>query len=102
MQLTPEDRDWLALHLVPGIGPKLSAALLRRFGSAAAIFKASPSELGEIPYLPAATSALLKKALAAGDVDAELDLMDKHQVRLVRLGTPDYPAALAAIDLPPR
>src|SRR5205807_9877460 len=45
---------------------------------------------------------MIKKSLAARDVDAELDLMTKHQVRLVCLGTPDYPPALAMIAVPPR
>jgi DNA processing protein len=102
MQLTREERDCLALHIVPGIGPKLTAALLRRFGSAAAILAASSSELQEVPHLTSAVADLLKKSIAAGDVDAELALMDKHEVRLVRLGSPEYPAALATIDMPPR
>ena len=33
MDLSREEREQLALHLVPGIGPKLTAALLERFGS---------------------------------------------------------------------
>src|SRR4051794_21692542 len=102
MQLSPEERDWLALHLVPGIGPKLSAALLDRFGSAAAIFQASTADLWDIPHLPATTADMLKKSLAARDVDAELELMARHQVRLVRLGTAAYPPALATIYVPPR
>ncbi len=102
MDLSSEERDWLALHLVPGIGPRLAGALLRRFGSSDAVFHASSQELSEIPHLPAATAQALKQALAACDVDAELDLMAKHQVRLVRLGTADYPPLLATIALPPR
>ncbi len=102
MQLSPEERDWLALHLVPGIGPKLSAALLRCFGTSAAVAAASPAELLEIPYLPATTAEALRNSLGSRDVDAELSLMEAHQVRLIRLGTPEYPPALATISVPPR
>lgn len=102
MKLTREERDSLALHIVPGIGPKLTAALLRRFGSAAGVLAASSAELQEIRHLQPAVADMLKKSIAAGDVDAELALMAKHQVRLVSLGSPDYPDALAAIDVPPR
>src|SRR5581483_8509789 len=35
--LPPELRDLLALNLIPNLGPRLTAALLRHFGSAAAI-----------------------------------------------------------------
>ena len=102
VQLSSEERDWLALYLVPGIGPKLAAALLEQFGTTAAILQASPSELFEIPHLPAATAEAIKKSLVSRDVDAELDLMDKHQVRLIPMGTPEYPPALATIATPPR
>ncbi len=102
MDLTSEERDWLTLHLVPGIGPRLAAALLKRFGSSDAVFRAAPHQLAEIPHLPAATAQAIKQALANSDVDAELALMAKNQVRLVRLGTDEYPPLLATISLPPR
>jgi DNA processing protein len=102
MNLSSEERDWLALHLVPGIGPRLASALLKRFGTSESVFHASSQELAEIPHLPAATAQAIKQALANQDVDAELELMAKHQVKLVRFGTSDYPALLATIGLPPR
>ncbi len=102
MQLSSEERDWLALHLVPGIGPRLTAALLERFGTAHGVLHASADALAAVPHLPAATAQTIKKSLASRDVDAELELMDRHQVRMVRLGTPDYPATLATIDVPPK
>jgi len=102
MQLTSEERDWLALHLVPGIGPKLSAALFRRFQSSKNILGASISDLLEIPHLSQNTAELLKKSLAARNVDEELELIDRHNVRLVGLSNPDYPPALATLFTPPR
>src|SRR3989442_937158 len=38
--IAPDLRDLLALHLLPGLGPRLTAALLRRFGSAGAVLRA--------------------------------------------------------------
>jgi DNA processing protein len=102
MQLSSEERDWLALHLVPGIGPRLAAALLKRFGSAANIQTAAITELADIPHLPRSTAELLKKSLAEQNVDAELALLEKHQVGLIRLGSPSYPPALSTIAVPPR
>ena len=42
---SPELQALLALQLVPGIGPRLTAALLERFGSAQAVLNARPQEL---------------------------------------------------------
>jgi DNA processing protein len=102
MQLSSAERDWLSLYLVPGIGPKLAAALLERFGSTAAILQASPAELLDVPHLPSVTAARLKQSLASRDVDAELELVEKHRVRLVPLGWPEYPSWLATVITPPR
>lgn len=102
LQLTSTERDWFALHVVPGIGPRLAAALLKRFGSTAAILTASAAELAEIPHLPSATASALQKALGGQDVETELALLDKHGVGLIRLGSPEYPPALATIAVPPR
>jgi DNA processing protein len=99
--MTPELRDLLALHLVPGIGPKLLAALLERFGSPGAALKAAVADLEQIPHISAALAQRLNKALHSSDVDAELALMEEHHVRLLAKGTPDYPQALATIAGPP-
>ena len=47
--LSPELRDLLALRLVPGLGPRLTAALLRHFGSAAAVRRAAAAQLRQVP-----------------------------------------------------
>jgi DNA processing protein len=38
-------KEWIALNMTPGIGPRAAATLLERFGSAEAVFKASRAEL---------------------------------------------------------
>ena len=43
--LAPEVRDLLALQLVPGVGPRLTAALLERFGDAGRVLRASRDQL---------------------------------------------------------
>ena len=102
MDLSREDRDLLALHLVPGIGPRLLAALMERFGSVAAIAAASISRLTDIPYLGEKTAQQLQASLQSNDVDEELELLQKHGVSLLRLGSDAYPSVLASIPTPPR
>jgi DNA processing protein len=99
--LLPEERDLLALRLVPGLGPRLTAALLERFGTAAAVLRATTRELLEIPYLGQKVAEQIAHALRNPDIEQECRLLEQHGVTLRRLGTPDYPAALATIPTPP-
>ena len=97
----PETRDLLALHLLPGLGPRLTAALLQRFGSAGAVLRAAAAQLREVPHIGPKLSEDLCQAMGSIDVDAELALIEKHGVPLRRLGQADYPTSLAAIQNPP-
>ncbi len=99
--ITPDVRDLLALHLLPGLGPRLTAALLRRFGSAGAVLRAGAAQLREVPHIGPKLSEDLSQALRAVDVDAELALIARHDVHLRALGTPEYPDSLAEIHDPP-
>jgi DNA processing protein len=91
----------LALNLVPGLGPRLTAALLERFGSAAEVIRASAQDLQQVRHIGSRLAELVSRALQKADVDAELALMEKHKVRLLALGKPGYPASLAEIHDPP-
>ena len=93
--LPAETRALLALHLVPGLGPRLTAALLERFGTAQAILSASADELQSVPHIGPKLAREMIGSFATADVDAELERMAKHDVRLLTLGTPDYPEPLS-------
>jgi DNA processing protein len=99
--LSSEARDLLTLHLVPGIGPRLTAALLERFGSAAAVLKATPNQLQEVPHIGATLAGRLAHAMLRCDPDAELKRMAEHGVRLLARGQPGYPESLQHIPDPP-
>lgn len=94
-------RDLLALSLVPGLGPRLTAQLLRRFGTAAAVRRASIEQLQEVPHIGEKLSYQFVEALRQLDLQSELDLIEKHQVHLLAHGDPGYPKALAGIADPP-
>jgi DNA processing protein len=93
--------DHLALALVPGLGPKLTAALLARFGSAAVARRATAAELRAIPHIGEKLAASLADALRTVEIEPELRLMYEHNVRAVPLGFPGYPARLAGVAGPP-
>ncbi|HEX4607290.1 MAG TPA: DNA-processing protein DprA [Urbifossiella sp.] len=95
-------RDHLALALIPGLGPKLTAALLARFGSAAAARQATAAQLRSIPHIGDKTAGEMAAALRTVDVAPELALLDRHGVTPVPLGFPGYPPPLAALaNMPP-
>ncbi len=96
--LLPEVRDLLALHLVPGLGPRLTTALLERFGSPGAVLRARADELRAVPHIGPTLSEAIAGALSRIDIDAELALMAKHDTRLLALGQTGYPASL--VDIP--
>ena len=93
--------DHLALALVPGLGPKLTAALLERFGSPAAALRATAPELLQIPHIGEKLAGALAAALRAIDTGPERALLEKHGVSPVPLGFAGYPAPLAAVVAPP-
>ncbi len=100
--LEAETRDLLALHLVPGLGPRLTKALLARFGSATGVLAATAHELRTVPHIGEKTAADLAAAFRTADVEKELELIERHQVHLVRLGTAEYPGPLSNIPDPPQ
>jgi DNA processing protein len=101
MPLDPELQALLTMHLVPGLGPRLTAALLKRFGSAQRVLQAGPQELRQVPHIGEKLAQDISQVLREADVAAELELIARHQVHLLTLGSPEYPAALAQIYDPP-
>jgi DNA processing protein len=101
MQLDPELHALLTLHLIRGLGPRLTAALLKRFGSAQSTMRATRDQFRQVPHIGDQLAHDLQKAIQEGDVSGELDLLARHEVNLLALGSADYPAALAEIYDPP-
>jgi DNA processing protein len=99
--LSDDVRALLVLHLTPGVGPRLTAALLERFGSAARVLRAGFAELRDVPHVGPKLAERLARARAGADVDEEIHRMERAGVGLTVLGTPEYPAALATIPDPP-
>jgi len=93
--------DHLALALIPGLGPKLTAALLAAFGSAAAARRATAAQLRTIPHIGEKLAESFAETLRKVDVKPELERLAKYGVRPVPLGDPAYPPPLAAVVNPP-
>jgi DNA processing protein len=95
-----EELHWLALRLVPGLGPRNTGKLLEQFRTPQAIFRASRTELEG-----AGISGAVAQSVASGctfeDAAAQQEKMLQAGAALVTLGDARYPAALREIYDPP-
>jgi len=92
--------SWLALTLTPGIAARLSARLLREYGSQEGVFRAPLTGI-EACHVPApAAQAIFKKQLF-WRAEKEVDALRKIGGRLVNWKEPEYPQALLQIYDPP-
>lgn len=97
----PGLHDHLALALVPGLGPKLTRAVLDHFGSAAAVLAASAAQLEAVPMVGATLARRFAEAFRIVNVEAEWAKIAAHGVRVALAGDEEYPARLTAIPDPP-
>lgn len=95
--LDDETRALLTLHLLPGLGPRLTRALLDHFGSATNALAASASDLSSIPYLRREVAERIVEALHTRDLEAEIALLERHETDVVRQRAAGYPATLATL-----
>lgn len=101
--IDPEDDRpfWIALSLVPGVGPVGFARLLRRFGSARGAWAAGAGILDELPRVPDDAAAGLRRlrrrsaTSIARAVEAATRQAGGRVVTVVESG---YPTALSELD----
>ena len=93
--------SWLALGLTPGLASRLSARVLREFGSPEGVFRASKRDL-EVCHLPSETSEAVLKKKAFPRAEKELAAVRKiNGCSLVNWTEPEYPQTLLQIYDPP-
>jgi DNA processing protein len=93
--------SWLALALTPGLASRLSARLLREFGSPEEVFRAPLGRL-EACRLPAPVAQAVFKKQSFKRAEKELALTRRiDRCRLVNWTEPEYPQNLLQIYDPP-
>jgi DNA processing protein len=93
--------SWLALARTPGLASRLSARLLRRFGSPDEVFRAPLTGL-EACHLPASVAQAVFKKQSFQRAEKELALTRRiDRCRLLNCTEPDYPQTLLQIYDPP-
>jgi DNA processing protein len=93
--------SWLALGLTPGLASRLSARVLREFGSPEGVFRATKRDL-EACRLPGETAEAVLKKKAFPRAEKELAAVRKIDgCSLVNWTDPEYPQTLLQIYDPP-
>jgi len=92
--------SWLAMTMTPGIAARLSARLLREFGSPEGVFRATLTGL-EACNLPAPAAQAIFKKQTFWRAEKEVAAIRRIGCRLVTWKEPEYPQSLLQIYDPP-
>lgn len=93
-------KSWIELNMTPGIGPRVAAKLLERFGSAERVLCALRAELEPMKLPPETIESIIKREnREAAEVEIERVRAAGGDVMIVDDGS--YPALLREISDPP-
>src|SRR6266566_200222 len=93
-------KDWIALNMTPGVGPRVTARLLEHFGSAEAIFDAPRRELALL-RLPLETVESIVSRELHERAEREIESVRKLGGDILVLDDGVYPALLRETYDPP-
>src|SRR6266436_2819856 len=93
-------RDWVALNMTTGIGPRAAAKLLERFGSAEAVYGATRAELSQLRILPEAVDSIIARDLH-DKAEVEIQKIRELGGEILVLDDGVYPSLLREIYDPP-
>ena len=99
MGLRDEQRDCLALTLVPGVGSTLFIRLLAKFGTPGAVLGASVSALGEV--VGPKVAGRIYDYRAVTDVSGQDKIMSQYDASRITMDDTEYPTYLSEIYDPP-
>ena len=93
-------KDWLALNMTPGVGPRVTSRLLEHFGSAEAIFDAPRRELALLRLTPETIESLANRELHER-AESEIERVRKLGGEILVLDDGIYPTLLRETYDPP-
>ncbi len=96
-----EREAWLALNMVPHVGPAAFALLLGHFGAARRVLKAPLKALERIPNIGPTTAEAIRSFPAEEALAQERKRMAARGLRFLTLQDAEYPAPLREIHQPP-
>jgi len=88
----------IALTMVPAIGPITARKLIRKVGSARAIFDQKKEVLEKIQGIGPRLSQSFNTSKLLAKAEKELEFLDKHHIAAFYFQDPDYPERLNQCD----
>lgn len=93
-------KEWIALNMTPGVGPRAATKMLECFGSADSVFHARRSELESLRLKPETIESIMKREFEEKAL-AEFDAVKELGGDILILDDGSYPALLREIADPP-
>src|SRR5215207_8711014 len=93
-------RNWIALNMTPGIGPRVATKLLEAFGSPENVFHARRSQLESLRIKPETIESIISRELHER-ASIELGRVKTLGGDILLLDDGSYPAMLREIPDPP-
>ncbi len=88
----------LKLALCKGVSSRTIFAVLKEFGSPLEALAAPPSEIAGIDGISESTAQAIRKGPDPEDLATELELAERHRVRIVPFFSEDYPRNLSYLE----
>ncbi|HEU5238874.1 MAG TPA: DNA-processing protein DprA [Pyrinomonadaceae bacterium] len=93
-------KDWIALNMTPGVGPRVMARLLEHFGSAEAIFDAPRRDLAMLRLTPESIESIATREFYER-AESEVEKVRRLNGEILVLDDGVYPALLRETYDPP-
>ncbi|NOX25480.1 MAG: DNA-protecting protein DprA [Deltaproteobacteria bacterium] len=94
-------RDWLTLHLVPGLGAMGCRTLIEMFGGPAKVLAADSKALAQAPGIHRKVIELITARPPYREAEVEQERTREYGVDVISWDNPAYPEALRTIYNPP-
>jgi DNA processing protein len=93
-------KEWIALNMTPGVGPRVATKLLEAFGSPANVFHARRTQLESLRVRPETIESIIKREFEE-KAEGELERVKKLGGDILILDDGSYPNLLREIADPP-
>ena len=100
-EVSDDELAMLHLALIPGIGPRMQKVLIETLGSAAAVLRAAPSKLRQVPGIGPQLLRHIEKGRREINPRQQWEFCLRNQVEILHNESDSYPRNLREIFDPP-